>query len=126
MSDDNGRVGVNLGGTPQDLHHGVGRSAINELMHSKASLWMDLMRAVDNDTQRKIITTVYQRDSRAMYDDVMELTTVRKDTLTTHATRLEDKGIIERHSRPTILSFPSRDVEALAAEALSLYYNSLD
>jgi len=128
MSGENNSISPNRYGTiPLSPHDGLGeytRDSINELQHEQPETWFALVQSMEQDRQRKILSTMHQEGGQCLYKDILERDTVTKQSIRKHAKKLEENDLIERGGRPTVLSFPTIEIEALAIEALSLYYKT--
>jgi len=114
-------------GNPSTL---VGYSAgqeIYEIQRNRTEEYIGIMDALNTDTQRKILYGLVDGLGEASYRDLDHITTVSKRSLRKHASRLEEKGIVERRdANYGIVSFPDHEIRALAQHALYCYEDQLD
>lgn len=110
---------------PLPVNHRVdSHDEINKLQHEHPEIYLNLVDSVRSTPKRKIIATLVQKPVGVMYTDLENATTIASRTIRHHVKELEESRIVERNSKPTVISFPNEDVEVLAVDVISLVYKT--
>lgn len=93
------------------------------MQQSHFGVYSSLVDAVRHDTQRKILSAVYDGMGSVTYDEIDRYVTVGRRAVRKHLKKLEDADVLERaDGRSGSVSFASFEAEALAEHALSCYH----
>jgi len=112
---------------PSGLLRGSAGKEVYEIQRKRTEEYVGIMEALTTNTQRKILYGLVNGLGEASYRDLDQITTVSKRSLRRHASRLEQKGIVERRDANLgVISFPNYEVRVLAQHILYCYEDQLD